>query len=863
MQKFILNFDRQVFMPQIISAFLTRFKKIFIFIFASFFLFSGAQTFNIFASAQSDKSVFVRFKIVQPAGNNFRVTVGGFRHAGEPWYFEPASVEAVGGAWSDWLDLSKWQWHGRVDRAGGVAEWSSMKLSVANADGTPTSNSVFDVQLADAPDEKSIIHNFTEKSASNSIAFLVPFPLRKNAGEFETGSQMTARHAKWAKEATGGKPIIVKKFDIITTLWGHYDPALALNEARSLQSLGFNVLGDISPAILSDTGLRTYGFTGLYHPDPEIVASQWNATYGKNLSETDKQSLQKNTHWVISDEVSALDFRNIAPEKINGWFRDYLKNEGVTSADLGQTIEQVVYPANEMFAPFLPKDAPVQKRRLLYYAAKFGQFWSARQLKQISGLIQTSFPGTKSETLLPSHGFFGNAWGDGYIGMGYRMHDVFELGTQQSVSRLSAEDWLGLNHMYGPNYTWTGGQTFGYYNAILRSAMKEKPMQMSGLITPSDDEYLRLKAYSSLGQGAKAFFFWTFGPTYIGTENYWSDLRSEYDGIAKFNRALAESEDVLYPAQTVSDQAAIFYSVSHDIWNTDNQAPFVEKRLLWHALRHLQIQPDFLREDDAIAGKLKNYKVLYITDWCVSRKASAAIDEWIKQGGVVYLSAGAATRDEFYEPFLPPFAKAVWKDDAAQTIVSEKHTYNERTDLPNLKPLTNVKVNLPDQTFELPVIGSRIEMRQSEKPFAVFADGKPAGTTIGYGKGKIVAVAFLPMLAYGQAANFKPSTLEEIWKPEARSLIKLALDAANISPVAASDVPVVETNLLTGTNGSAVVLANYTYRPIGSLTIDIKLSGSVNQAASIEGSKIEMLKTKDGVRLRLPLKLTDIILLKK
>ena len=165
------------------------------------------------------------------------------------------------------------------------------------------------------------------------------------------------------------------------------------------------------------------------------------------------------------------------------------------------------------------------------------------------------------------------------------------------------------------------------------------------------------KAYSSLGQGAKSLFFWTFGPTYIGTENYWSDLRSEYDGIVNLNRALEKSEDVLYPAKTVTDPVAILYSVSHDIWNTNNQAPFVEKRLLWHALRHLQIQPNFLREEDIDAGKLKDYKVLYITDWCVSRKASAAIDEWVKNGGVLYLSAGAATRDEFYEPYPPPFRK--------------------------------------------------------------------------------------------------------------------------------------------------------------------------------------------------------------
>src|SRR5205085_5696171 len=131
---------------------------------------------------------------------------------------------------------------------------------------------------------------------------------------------------------------------------------------------------------------------------------------------------------------------------------------------------------------------------------------------------------------------------------------------------------------------------------------------------------------------------------------------------------------------------AILYSVSHDIWHSDDPAAFVEKRLLWHALRHSQVQPDFLREEDIAAGGLKDYKVLYVTDWCVSRAASAAIDQWAKAGGIVYLSAGAATRDEFYEPYVPPFALAAWPPDAAMIMVKESHPYNERVDLPTIKP---------------------------------------------------------------------------------------------------------------------------------------------------------------------------------
>ncbi|MGI8787438.1 MAG: hypothetical protein ACR2HG_06745 [Pyrinomonadaceae bacterium] len=842
-------------------------SKYLIFTLAIFFLLPVWESAEVSGQEKIVSPIFLRFKITEPIDKRFRVIVGGFRHTSKPsWYFPSISAEADGGVWSDWIDLSNWAWRGKINRSGGIAEWDSVKLAAARIGSKQTvSDSVFDVQLADAPGDQNIIVSFTEKSASNTVAFLVPTPLRENVKEFETGSQMAARHTQWAKEAVGDKPILLKKFDIITSLWRHYDSSLALREALSLRSLGFNVLGNADPSILRETGMRTYGNTWLYNPDPEAVAVQWKTFAENKLAKLPAETSAKQSYWVISDEVSALDFRKIAPAKLDDWFRAYLINKGVTADDLGKPIDQINYPADAMYKPTLPKDALLPTRRLMYYAAKFGQWWSAKQLRQTSDLIQGSMPQMKTEALMPSHGFLGNAWGPANIGMSYRMLDIFELGAQQSVSELSAEDWLGLNHMYGSNYTWSGGQTFGYYNAILRSAMVGKPMMLRGLITPSDDEYLRLKAFSSLGQGAKSFFFWTFGPTYIGTENYWSDLRSEYDGIAKLNRTLEKAEDVLYPANTVTDPVAILYSVSHDIWDTDNHTAFAEKRLLWHALRHLQIQPNFLREEDIEAGRLKDYKVLYITDWCISRKASAAIDKWVKRGGILYLSAGAATRDEFYEPYSPPFAEAVWGGNAAQKLFTEPHNYNERTDLPRIKPLTTVDVRVNEQQFNLPVIGSRIELEQNGKPFAIFKDGKTAGTTLSYGRGQIIAVGFLPMLAYGQLADFKPTTLEEKWKPEARSIIKIALDAAKIAPVAASDVPIVETNLLTGSNGSALVLANYTYQPITSLTIDLKLVRRVKQAVSVEGNsvKLQMINGSTGrIHLTLPLKWTDIILLK-
>jgi hypothetical protein len=176
--------------------------------------------------------------------------------------------------------------------------------------------------------------------------------------------------------------------------------------------------------------------------------------------------------------------------------------------------------------------------------------------------------------------------------------------------------------------------------------------------------------------------------------------------------------------------------------------------------------------------------------------------------------------------------------------------------------LTNVTVNINQQTFELPVIGSRLNLLENGQKFAEFADGKTAGTMTNYGNGKIIAVGFMPMLAYGQLANFKPSTLEEKWTSEPRAIIKIPLETAKIVPVAEANVPVVETSFLQGNEGSAIVLANYTYQPIKDLTIDLQISKPFKKAVSIEGKKVKVQKNGGKVRLQLPLEWTDMILLK-
>lgn len=813
--------------------------------------------------AQSDE-VYLRFKVIEPDSNRLRVTLTGYRKK-SPWRFPAKRFETVSGRWSRWISLSDWKWHGKLRRSGGVSEFPTLTLRVASLEKKKKIHGCkFAVEISDRPDGTGFAKSFTEESTENSIIFLVPYPLRQHLSEFETGNQAAKRHAKWAREATGGRPPVVKRFPIVTSLTLQNHPDLADKEVDTLVSLGFNTVGGVPSAVMRKYKLSS--FTGIWalDPDPDVAKKIWERRYLKRFqrsltNEDDRFKFSKISYFAISDEVRVLNFRRANRLKLDGWFRDYLRQTTGSNNFFGRAFSSIDYPLEKLTANRLDRNAPLDEKRVLYHAAKFGQFWSAKQIKQSANEIKQTFPAAKTSTLLPSHGFFGNAWGRQYIGMGYRMLDIFELGRQHAVEQLSAEDWLGLNYTYGYKYTWSGAQSFGYFNAVIRSATP-KNISLQGLITPSDDKYLRLKAYSSLGQGAKSLFFWSYGPTMTATENYWSDLRSEYDGIVKINRAIEKTEDVLLAAETATDDVAIMYSVSHDIWNTDRQSPFVEKRLLWHGLRHLQIQPEFVDEKIVSEGGLAPFKALFVTDTAISRAATAKIDAWVRNGGVLYLSSGAATEDEYSESYLPPFARAVWKEG---TVVFQRGTFNERSTLKKAKPLTSVNIKIDRQRFDLPVLGGSTHVNEGGGVFARFPNGVPAGRVIKYGRGKIIAVGFMPMIAYGQAAKFVPRELGEKWTPEPRRVIEKTLKIADIEPVAEANVPVVETNLLEGREGLALVLVNYTYEPIKKLEVAIRTSRRITKAVSSEGKRVKIVRRKRGkVIIRLPLDWTDIVILK-
>lgn len=859
------------------------------------------------SAARADDGVFLRFKLVEPAGRTYFVRLGGFIH-NDPWYL-PKAVLPVGaekdktlrvqsGQWSPWLDLKTHAGkllHGRLSRAGGVAEFpcvtATFVLDPASAAEKPAKPPAAAkpqpickaiVELATAADESAVVKSMTETFEGGEMCFLVSLALARDKDDLETLSQMQGRHLAWARAASGGKRVSPRELVVQTSFW-----RATMEGAEVLSLLGFNVVGNQTPAVHEKyPHLRRPGHAWV-DIGPAVAPEQADKVMA-DQAKRHKEPLDDNVPFNFSDEVSAGKIGKNPAALAH--FRVWLAERKIAPADLGvESLDQVEPIESPPELAQREKANARAARRVFYYASRFRQQAGTQRLAWHTQAFRKHFTGGgRTSTLVADHPYFGGT------GMGMGMHqpnttwggwplalDWFDIARSGAVDWAGIEDWMGLQYMYGPSYTWEGFQLMGFQAAIFRSGSRGR-MPIQAWITPSDQTNLRLKSASALCQGARHFFYWTYGPTCFSTENYWSDLRSEYDGVARFVRHLAFAEHVIAPGKLRPTRLAILYSLSSDLWQPYDYIHMLERRATYLSLVHDQHLVDFLTEQDIEAGRLDDYDVLYVTDPCVGRAAAEAIKKWTHAGGSLYGSCGAASRDEFNEP-CDVLAGTFGIGPKIETTVQEGE-YRVRGRLNDMKYVDEVRFEKPlaseaaeRQAAALPppvfgCLGTKVRIAPADgaKVIGAFKNGDPAVVANTPGRGRAVYYAACPGLSYLKDAKFVPAELKEQYPAHQRRLIN-ASAAGLLRPVELSH-PVVEAGVYDSPAGTALVLANFTYKPIDKLTVRLALPRVPKSVRSAEHGAIQFeterptdrdraLNLQITVRFILPLGLEDIVLI--
>lgn len=797
------------------------------------------------AKAADDDGVFVRFRLMQPAGARYYVKIGGFVHVPN-WYLSDKTVPAEAdkkkdlqlpsSEFTEWFDLKAYagkSLHKRLNRAGGVAEFPNITARFIVEPASPSRE--IDIELAVAPDAAKVVKRWHEIFEGDLTSFLVSPNLAADAKELELASEMTERRLRWAQEATGGVRHSPKQLILQTSFWSPQRPDLNVKEAKIVSLLGFNVAGNLreelrdqfphfrEPAASHDVPLGP-------NSDRDDIRAAWEKP-GKRVNQ-----LKPGVPYNFQDEVCCRPPIGNNQKALDD-FRGWLKAQKISPAELGaKSLEEVVpIETPDVFRTRKTNGEPAA-RRIFYYTSRYRQhaaterlLWNSEEFHRRAGA------GPVSSTLLADHPYFAgtglgmgfeqqnSAWGGWPLAM-----DWFDIGRRRAVDLIGIEDWMGLQFMYGPAYTWEGFQLMGFQASILRSASRGA-MPVIAWITPSDERNLRLKAASALAQGAKNIFYWTYGPTATSTENYWSDQRGSYPGMARVSRLMEFGEPIIAPGKPRQTRVALLYSISSDLWQPYGYMHMLERRGLYLALIHDQFLVDLLTEEDLAAGRLKDYRVLYTADPCISDRAAKSIRDWVKAGGAIIATCSAGSRNEFGE--MSSELAELFGIESVMTVEQQKGDYRTRGRLNDIADKDRIKI----KETEFGVIG----LRASVQP----KTAKVAGTFVGnsgpalldnrFGRGRALWFATTPGISYIKNAKFVANALAEKWPAEhRRTLTRYATEAA--APLVKLSHAVVEAGIYDAPGGTALVLANFTYEPISEVAIELPTTRRVTAVKSLE-----------------------------
>src|SRR2546428_1370578 len=191
--------------------------------------------------AFSADGVFVRFQLVEPADTTWFVKLSGYIH-NDPWHLpdavwpagadKDAAKRVAPAEFSPWFDLGTHagkKLHGRLKRAGGVAEFPNLTVEFVGGGTNPLHRIV--IELATAPEETAV-KRFEESFNGSQTSFLVSPSLRPDADSLETASQMTARRLPWARDASGGRRVSPTNLSVQTQFWSPQRPEVNVQAAE-------------------------------------------------------------------------------------------------------------------------------------------------------------------------------------------------------------------------------------------------------------------------------------------------------------------------------------------------------------------------------------------------------------------------------------------------------------------------------------------------------------------------------------------------------------------------------------------------------------------------------------------------------
>ncbi|WP_442506465.1 beta-galactosidase trimerization domain-containing protein [Novipirellula sp. SH528] len=746
-------------------------------------------------------------------------------------------------------------------------------------------------EFATAADEQSIVRTMDVESVPNGLVVVVPPDLTtaehlsrlKRDADFAEATGRIADAFDWPE--FGSKPQRIPFF-VSATVGGYgtqVDQSVSDREWKTLDYFGF------SNRSRSHIG-GVWHMLNRSYCRPDIERMKEHAAAQAAAYRDSGKSIDDIVYCMLMDEPAGQSAAFMAQDEAYGTaFREWLKKRGKSPADLLVSSWDEVKP--------VPEDQRDEFPALHYFTQRFrtralGVFMATQR-----GILEQAY-GRSLPTLVNfSDGatYHANMYGQGV--------DYFELLDDDDQNAIWSEDWANGASSY----------QCGAYNVdLMRAAARERGQLLGHYLVAHAGRKswdIKLKAASETARGVRIWKNFSYGVSWGNHEggpawksHTWYSKPETWRANAEVVREIGGAEDLLRSATAAPAEVAILYSSSSDAWTSNRNHAFGFHRMhTWMALAHAQVPVDFVGERQVERGGLEDYKVCYVDGPNLTREAAQRLSEWVAAGGVVYLSAGAASRDEYNRPLE----------------VFDSQLPAERDTLETLQPFLNsgsyVHVLQPrDRVVADGVTLDVLSVRQHQTPregsdvLAKFKDGSAAIVRSNVGTGMIYSVGFLPALDYirqavvarremqisrtndeDAAANRtaeptptlsidvpKQSTianstadtrLDRSYNPwqfpaEVRELILQPVRAAGVDPALTCNIPLVDAVLLHAESGAVIPVANYTLKPIDNVEFRLRSPRPIARIESIHHGVIAFESGEKGiVRFSLPLDASDYI----
>jgi hypothetical protein len=649
------------------------------------------------------------------------------------------------------LNLSvRHSYHEKAERFRAKLEFGRASVAFDSAKGR-------DFSERPTTDDVEIIKTFDVEATPNGLVIVAPpdlespqnIALLKRDHEFAEEIGKLADAFAWPTH--GRKPVRIP-FLVTSNIGGYelpVDAAVQAREQRTLDYFGFN--GGPERMLHGAWYMHNDSFAR-----PDLDTMRLRARDDFELFEKSGRTLDSITACMLMDEPTGQPAAFMAKdEAYRDRFREWLKAKSLTPETLLVASWDDVRPVVETERDQFPA---LHYFTQLFRTRAIGDFMAAQRM------ILEEVRGRSVPTMVNFSD--GATYHANFFSQGI---DYFELLDANDQNAIWGEDWANNSSTY---------QCAGFNVALMQAAARKRGQTVGHYLiahagrTPWDT---KTKAVSETARGVRMWQNFSYGPSWGSHEggppsrsHLWWGRPELWRANAEISREIGAVEDWLLAAKPAPADVAILYSSSSDAWTMwTNLASGFDRMHTWLALAHAQVPTDILSERDVEAGLL-THKVCYLSGPNLTHAAAIRLQAWVESGGTLFLTAGAASRDEFNRPLdtLTPLLPAERAEPAHLESYQNSGKFLSYLNSQDTVTWGDEKLEVLSMKQELlPLVPGRRAALPGAKDdieiLATFQDGQPAVVSGRAGKGRVIVCGFLPALSYIKPALVARRSLEQ------------------------------------------------------------------------------------------------------